>query len=254
MPMLEGKKGLIIGIANEHSIAWGCAKTMHAEGAELAVTFLNEKAEPFVRPLADELDCPITMPCDVEVPGELEKVYERIASDWGSLDFILHSIAYAPRSDLQGRVVDCSKDGFALAMSVSVHSFIRMAKLAEPLMINGGCMLAMTYYGAEKVVESYNIMGPVKAALEATGRYMASELGAKRIRVNTISAGPLSTRAASGIKHFDALLEKAAAKAPEHRLISIDDVGALASFLVSDKAQAITGDTIHVDAGYHIVD
>lgn len=254
MPILEGKKGLIIGIANERSIAWGCAEKMHTEGAELAITYLNKKAEPHVRPLARKVDSPIIMPCDVEEPGELENVYKQIASDWGRLDFVLHSIAYAPKTDLQGRIVDCSRDGFIQAMSVSVYSFIHMAKLAEPLMDNGGCLLAMTYYGAEKVVESYNIMGPVKAALEATGRYMAAELGSKQIRVNTISPGPLNTRAASGIKNFDALLEKAVAKAPEHRLISIEDVGALASFLVSDNAQAITGDTIHVDAGYHIVD
>lgn len=254
MPMLEGKKGLIIGIANEHSIAWGCARAMHAEGAELAITYLNEKAEPHVRPLAEKVDSPIVLPCDVEADGELENVYRHIANDWGRLDFVLHSIAYAPKTDLQGRVVDCSRDGFVLAMSVSVHSFIRMAKLAEPLMVNGGCLLAMTYYGAERVVESYNMMGPVKAALEVSGRYMAAELGPKRIRVNTISPGPLRTRAASGIRDFDSLLEKAAEKAPGRRLISIDDVGALASFLVSDSAQAITGDTIHVDAGYHSVD
>lgn len=254
MTTLNGKKGLIIGIANEHSIAWGCAKAMHADGAELAVTYLNEKAEPHVRPLAGELGCRIIMPCDVEVAGSLEKVYERIAGDWNRLDFVLHSIAYAPKADLQSRVVDCSTEGFALAMRVSVHSFIRMARLAEPLMVNGGCLLAMTYYGSERVVESYNLMGPVKAALEATARYLAAELGPKRIRVNTISPGPLKTRASSGIDHFDKLMEKAAAKAPEHRLISIDDVGALASFLVSDGAQAITGDNIHIDSGYHVVD
>ena len=253
MASLKGRKGLILGIANEHSIAYGCAKAMRAGGAELAVTYLNDQAEPYVRPLAEALNCPIIMPCNVVTPGELEAVYERIGAEWGSLDFVLHSIAYAPKADLHGRLVDCSKDGFALSMDVSVHSFIRMAKLAEPLLADGGCLLSMTYYGAEKVVDLYNVMGPVKAALEATARYLAAELGPKGIRVNTISPGPLKTRAASGIAHFDMLMEKAAAKAPEHRLVSIDDVGALASFLVSDSGRSITGDTIYVDAGYHVV-
>jgi enoyl-[acyl-carrier protein] reductase I len=254
MAHLKGKKGLILGIANEHSIAYGCARAMRGDGAELAVTYLNPKSEPYVRPLAEGLDCPIIMPCDVEVAGELDAVYERIGALWGSLDFVLHSIAFAPKEDLHGRVIDCSKGGFAVAMDVSVHSFVRMAKLAEPLMTNGGSLLSMTYYGAEKVVDLYNVMGPVKAALEATARYLAAELGSKGIRVNTISPGPLKTRAASGIAHFDELMEKAAAKAPEHRLVTIDDVGALASFLVGDAARSITGDTIYVDAGYHVID
>jgi len=254
MSILKNRKGLILGIANEHSIAYGCAQAMRGEGADLAVTYLNAKAEPFMRPLAEGLGCPIIMPCDVTTPGELEAVYARISKDWGRLDFVLHSIAFAPKDDLHGRVVDCSKEGFAQSMDISVHSFVRMAKLAEPLMTNGGCLLSMTYYGADKVVDSYNVMGPVKAALEATARYMAVELGPKGIRVNTLSPGPLNTRAASGIEHFDVLMEKAAAKAPEHRLVSISDVGALASFLVSDKARSITGDTVYVDAGYHIVD
>jgi enoyl-[acyl-carrier protein] reductase I len=254
MANLKGKKGLILGIANEHSIAYGCARAMRADGAALAVTYLNANAEPYVRPLAGDLNCPIIMPCDVEVSGDLEAVYERIDAVWGRLDFVLHSIAFAPKADLHGRVVDCSKEGFAQSMDVSVHSFIRMAKLAEPLMTNGGCLLSMTYYGAEKVVDLYNVMGPVKAALEATARYLAAELGSKGIRVNTISPGPLKTRAASGIDHFDELMEKAAAKAPEHHLVNIDDVGALASFLVSDQGRSITGDMIYVDAGYHVVD
>jgi len=250
---LENKKGLVLGIANEHSIAYGCARAMHADGAELAVTYLNDKAEPHVRPLAEGLDSPLIMACDVTIPGQLEAVYERIAATWGRLDFVLHCIAYAPKADLHGRVVDCSRDGFSLAMDVSVHSFIRMAKLAEPLMKEGGSLISMTYYGADKVVDFYNLMGPVKAALEATTRYMAAELGTKGIRVNTISPGPLKTRAASGIEHFDDLMDKAAARAPERRLVSIADVGALASFLASDKARSITGDTVYVDAGYHVM-
>ncbi len=253
MTSLENKKGLVLGIANEHSIAYGCARAMHADGAELAVTYLNDKAEPHVRPLAEGLDSPLIMACDVTIPGQLEAVYERIAATWGRLDFVLHCIAYAPKADLHGRVVDCSRDGFSLAMDVSVHSFIRMAKLAEPLMKEGGSLISMTYYGADKVVDFYNLMGPVKAALEATTRYMAAELGTKGIRVNTISPGPLKTRAASGIEHFDDLMDKAAARAPERRLVSIADVGALASFLASDKARSITGDTVYVDAGYHVM-
>jgi enoyl-[acyl-carrier protein] reductase I len=251
--MLTGKKGLIIGIANEHSLAYGCARHFRAVGAEVAITYLNAKAEPFVRPLAEALQSPIIMPCDVTVPGQLEAVYERIAKEWGRLDFVPHSIAYARKEDLGGRITDCSAEGFALAMQVSVHSFLRMSKLSEPLMTQGGCLLAMSYYGAEKAIAHYNIMGPVKAALEAAVRYMALELGPGGIRVNALSPGPVKTRAASGIDQFDALLERAAREAPEHRLVTLDDVGAYAAFLVSDAARAITGNIAYVDAGYHVV-
>ncbi len=250
---LEGKKGLVVGIANEHSIAFGCAKTFRSLGAELAITYLNAKAEPYVRPLAEELGSPIIVPCDVREPGQLEAVFDRIAQEWGRLDFLLHSIAYAPKEDLHGRVVDCSQAGFALAMEVSCHSFIRMGKLAEPLMRAGGCLLTVTFYGSEKVVEHYNLMGPVKAALESAVRYLAAELGSKGIRVHAISPGPLKTRAASGIDRFDELLEQAAARAPAQHLVSIEDVGAVAAFLVGDWARSLTGNTIYVDAGYHIV-
>ncbi|MGB8274989.1 MAG: enoyl-ACP reductase FabI [Alphaproteobacteria bacterium] len=253
VPILSGKKGLVAGIANEHSIAYGCARAFRACGAELAVTYLNEKAEPFVRPLGERLGCPIIMPCDVEQHGQLEAVFERIAREWGRLDFLLHSIAFAPKADLHGRVTDCSAEGFTRAMNVSCHSFIRMARLAEPLMTEGGCLLTVSYYGADKVVEHYNIMGPVKAALEAAVRYMAVELGPQGIRVNAISPGPILTRAASGIDDFDELIEKAAKDAPEHRLVTIDDVGAVAASLASDYAAAVTGNISFVDAGYHIL-
>jgi len=193
------------------------------------------------------------MPCDVTVPGELEAVYARIAKDWGRLDFVVHAIAYAPKQDLQGRITDCSAEGFTLAMQVSVHSFLRMAKLSEPLMSVGGCLLAMSYYGAEKAIAHYNVMGPVKAALEASVRYMAVELGAAGIRVNALSPGPVKTRGASGIADFDELLERATRDAPEHRLVTLDDVGAYAAFLVSDAARSITGNIAYVDAGYHVV-
>jgi enoyl-[acyl-carrier protein] reductase I len=250
---LKGKKGLIVGIANEHSLAYGCARHFRGGGAELAITYLNAKAEPYVQPLAEALGSEIVMPCDVTVSGQLEAVFAEITKRWGRLDFLLHSIAYARAEDLHGRIIDVSADGFSFAMDVSVHSFLRMAKLAEPLMISGGCLLAMSYYGADKVVAHYNIMGPVKAALEASVRYIAVELGPKHIRVNALSPGPIATRAASGIEHFDELLERAVKAAPEHKLISIDDVGALAAFLVSDEATAITGNIAYVDAGYHVV-
>jgi len=250
---LTGKKGLVAGIANANSIAYGCATAFHVAGAELAITYLNAKAEPYVRPLAEKLASPIIVPCDVREPGQLESVFERVARQWGRLDFLLHSIAYAPKEDLHARVVDCSQAGFLLAMDVSCHSFIRMARLAERLMKDGGCLLTVTFYGAEKVVEHYNLMGPVKAALESAVRYMAAELGPKGIRVHAISPGPLATRAASGIDRFDELLERAAARAPTHHLVTIGDVGAMAACLVSDAARAMTGATAYVDGGYNIV-
>jgi enoyl-[acyl-carrier protein] reductase I len=250
---LAGKKGLVVGIANANSIAYGCATAFHTAGAELAITYLNAKAEPYVRPLAEKLASPIIVPCDVREPGQLEAVFERVRQQWGRLDFLLHSIAYAPAEDLHARVVDCSRAGFLVAMDVSCHSFIRMAKLAEPLMKDGGCLLTVTFYGSERVVEHYNLMGPVKAALESAVRYMAAELGPKGIRVHAISAGPLKTRAASGIDRFDELLERVAARAPTHDLVTIDDVGAVAACLVTDAARAMTGNTAYVDGGYHIV-
>jgi len=250
---LAGKRGLVVGIANANSIAYGCAKAFHAAGAELAITYLNAKAEPYVRPLAEKLASPIIVPCDVRESGQLEAVFERVRQQWGRLDFLLHSIAYAPKEDLHVRVVDCSQAGFLVAMDVSCHSFIRMAKLAEPLMKDGGCLLTVTFYGSERVVEHYNLMGPVKAALESAVRYMAAELGPKGIRVHAISPGPLKTRAASGIEAFDELLERAAKRAPTHDLVTIDDVGAVAACLVSDSARAMTGNTAYVDGGYHIV-
>ena len=250
---LEGKKGLVIGIANENSIAYGCARAFRSFGAELAITYLNEKAKPYVEPLAGALEAPILMPLDVQVEGQLEAVFEEIERRWGRLDFALHSIAFARREDLHGRVVDCSRDGFLLAMDVSCHSFIRMARLAEPLMKDGGALFTMSYFGAERVVENYNLMGPVKAALEAAARYLAAELGPKGIRVHAISPGPLKTRAASGIAQFDELLDKAAARAPARRLVTIEDVGFAVAGLATDAAKLITGDTVYIDGGYHIM-
>jgi enoyl-[acyl-carrier protein] reductase I len=253
MTTLTGKKGLIIGIANEHSLAYGCARHFRAQGADLAITYLNATAEPYVQPLAAALGAEIFMPCDVRVSGQLEAVFERTAKDWGRIDFVQHAIAYARKEDLSGRITDCSAEGFALAMQVSVQSFLQMAKLGEPLMTSGGCLLAMSYYGADKAIAHYNVMGPVKAALEAVVRYMAVELGPEGIRVNALSPGPVKTRAASGIDHFDELLDRAVREAPEHRLVTLDDVGAYAAFLVSDAAKAITGNIAYVDAGFHVV-
>ncbi len=250
---LRGKRGLVVGIANDHSIAAGCAAAFRRAGARLAATYVNAKAEPFTRPVTDRLGCEFTMPCDVRVSGDLETVFARIQAVWGGLDFLLHSIAFAPKADLQGRVTDCSEEGFDIAMNVSCHSFLRMARLAEPLMRDGGCLLAVTFYGSERVVEHYNLMGPVKAALESSVRYVAAELGPKTIRAHAISPGPILTRAASGIDRFDALLEAEAAHAPDHHRIGIEDVGNLAAFLVSDAARRITGTVIPVDGGRHLM-
>jgi enoyl-[acyl-carrier protein] reductase I len=252
--LLEGKKGLVVGIANDQSIAWGCAKAFRALGAELAVTYLNDKARKYVEPLARELEAPILMPLDVRTPGQMEAVFERIGKDWGRLDFLVHSIAFSPKEALGGRVVDVSRDGFLTTMDVSCWTFIRMAHLAEPLMKKGGTLFTMTYYGSQMVVKNYNIMGVAKAALEAAVRYIAAELGPKGIRVHAISPGPLATRAASGIPEFDALLDKAKAKAPARSLVSIEDVGVATAFLAHDAARLITGETLYIDGGYHIID
>ena len=250
---LTGKVGLIVGIANRHSIAAGCASAFARAGARLACTYLNEKARPFVKDVTDTLPCDLLLPCDVQQPGQLEAVFDDIRTNWGRLDFVLHSIAYAPAADLHGRVVDCSAEGFAQAMDVSCHSFLRMAKLAEPLMPQGGTLLAVTFYGSERVVEHYNLMGPVKAALESSVRYVAAELGPQGIRAHAISPGPIRTRAASGIDRFDSMLDAAAARAPEHVLVDIDDVGAMAAFLASDAARHITGTILPIDGGQHLL-
>jgi enoyl-[acyl-carrier protein] reductase I len=250
---LSSKKGLVLGIANEHSLAYGCAQAFRALGAELAITYLNDKAKPYVEPLARELEAPIFLPCDVHEAGQLEAVFQAIGQAWGGLDFALHAIAFAPKEDLHGRLADCSRDGFLLAMDISCHSFIRMARMAEPLMPKGGALFTLSFYGAEKVVEHYNVMGPVKAALEGAVRYLAYEFGPKGIRVHAISPGPVKTRAASGIDHFDDLLERAAKRAPLRHLISIEDVGAATAVLATDYAKLITGETVYVDGGYHIL-
>lgn len=252
-PILSGKKVLIVGIANEHSIAYGCANAFSELGAELAITYLNDKARPHVEPLAQALDAALFLPLDVAQPGQLEAVFDAIRQRWGKLDILVHSIAFAPKDDLQGGLLNCSAEGFAKAMDISCHSFVRMARLAEPLMVDGGSMFAMSYYGAQKVVPNYNVMGPVKAALEASCRYLAHELGPKKIRVHAISPGPLKTRAASGLKDFELLLNEAAQKAPVGELVDIADVGFTCAYLATPYARRLTGDTIYVDGGANIM-
>lgn len=251
--IIAGKKGLIVGIANEQSIAYGCASVLRSLGADLAITYLNEKAEKYVRPLAEGLEAELVLPLNVEEPGQMEQVFSTIADHWGELDFVVHSIAFCPMQDLHGRVVDCSLEGFQQAMRVSCYSFLELARHAEPLMKNGGTLLTMSYYGADKVVENYNVMGPVKAALESVSRYMAHELGPQGIRVHALSPGPLKTRAASGIAHFDSLINEAIERAPQNRLVDIEDVGQVAAFLISDAARALTGSTMYVDGGFNIM-
>ncbi|MBB3181682.1 enoyl-ACP reductase FabI [Variovorax sp. Sphag1AA] len=252
-PVLKDAKALVVGVANEHSIAYGCARAFRELGADLALTYLNEKARGYVEPLAKQLDASILMPLDVSEPGQLEAVFSQVERSWGKLDILVHSIAWAPKDDLQGGLLSCSADGFAKAMDVSCHSFIRMAKLAAPLMRDGGTMIAMSYYGANRVVPNYNVMGPVKAALEASCRYLAYELGGKGIRVHAMSPGPLKTRAASGLKDFDLLLTEAAQKAPVGELVDIMDVGFACAYLATPYARRISGETIYVDGGVHIM-
>lgn len=252
--LLKGKIGLVVGIANEHSIAYGCAEKFRETQAELVITYLNEKAKPYVQPLASKLQSPLFLPCDVQNKEELAAVFDSINQKWGKLDFMLHSIAFAPKSDLLGRVVDCSKEGFLQAMDISCHSLIQMSKLAEPLMKQGGSILTMSFYGSQKVIVDYNLMGVVKAALEATVRYLAYELGKDNIRVNAISPGPIMTRAASAFPTFSEGMEKGEKKSPLHRLVDIENVGYLAAFLASDAAKDITGQVHYIDAGCSIVD
>ncbi len=250
---LAGKKALVIGIANEDSIAYGCAEAFRAQGADLAFTFQNDKTNRFVSPIAEKLKAEIVLPLDVREDGEFGRLFDEIRRRWGRIDICVHSIAFCPKQDLQARVVDCSRSGFSTAMDISVYSFIRMVRRAEPLMIAGGTCMTMSFFGAEKVVEHYNIMGPVKAALEFVTRSMAVELGPKKISVHALSPGPLKTRAASGIGHFDELMNRAAERAPTHQLATIEDVAAYAAFLASAEAANLTGGIHYIDGGYHIL-
>lgn len=252
-PVLTGRKALVVGVANDRSIAWGCASAMRRAGAEIAMTYLNDKARPHVEPLAQQVEAPIFLPLEVRDPAQLDALFEVIEARWGRLDILVHSIAFAPREALAGRVTDCPRDGFLTAMEVSCWSFLDLARRAEPLMIEGGTMMTMSYLGANQVIDNYGIMGPVKAALESATRYMATELGPKGIRVHAVSPGPLATRAASGIRDFDELMDKVASRAPARRLVTIEEVGAACVFLACPYGAAMTGETLYVDGGYHIL-
>ena len=252
-PVLAGKKALVVGVANEDSIAYGCAKAFRSVGADLAICWLNEKARRWVEPLAHELEASITGELDVAVPGQLDALFDQIREKWGRLDILVHSIAFAPKEDLQGGLLNCSAEGFAKAMDISCHSFVRMAKLAAPLMTEGGSMFAMSYLGANRVVANYNVMGPVKVALEAVCRYLAYELGPQSIRVHAISPGPLKTRAGSGLKDFETLLNEAARKAPLGELVDIMDVGYTCAYLATPFARRVTGELVYVDGGANLI-
>ena len=249
---LAGKRGLILGVANEHSIAFGCAKEAHALGAELVLSCLNDKALPFVAPSAAVLGA-LLIPCDVEQEGALERLVNDAVAHLGGLDFVIHSIAWAPLDDLHGLVMDSSSVGFSRAMNISCHSFAQLAKLCAPHMRTGGSMITMSYHGATEAVLHYGLMGPVKAALESLVRYLATELGPRNIRVHALSPGPMPTRAASGLENFEGLMQRAREKSPLKRLVTLQEVGQLAAFLAGDAGSGMTGQTIYIDAGYHVV-
>ena len=249
---LRDKRGLVLGLANAQSIAWGCAQLARLQGAELIACCLNDKARTYVEPLTEPLGIELVN-CDVEQPRELEALVAYAAEKLGGLDFVIHSIAWAPLADLHGRVIDSSSEGFCRAMAISCHSFAALAKLCAPLMPAGGSMITMSYLGADEVVENYGLMGPVKAALESLVRYLAVELGPQAIRVHAVSPGPILTRAASGIDHFDKILDSSRQKSALGRLVTLDEIAQLTTFLCSPAASGMTGQTIFVDAGCHAV-
>lgn len=251
--LLAGKKALVVGVANGDSIATGCARAFRLCGADVALTYQNDKARPHVEPVALEIGADMLLPLDVTQPDQLDAVFESVAARWGKLDLLVHSIAFAPKADLQSGLLQSSAEGFAMAMDISCHSFLRLARRAVPLMRDGGTLFAMSYLGADKVVPNYNLMGPVKAALEASCRYLAYELGPKGIRVHAISPGPIATRAASGLKEFDVLLAHAASEAPLHQPIDTMDVGLTCAHLASPLARHLTGSTVYVDGGLNIM-
>jgi enoyl-[acyl-carrier protein] reductase I len=251
--LMAGKRGLIMGVANNRSIAWGIAKALADEGAELAFTFLGEALEKRVRPLAAELGAPLVLPCDVTDPQSLDAVFDTIGREWPKLDFVVHAIAFSDKAELDGRYVDTSERNFTQTLLVSCYSFTAVAQRAERLMSDGGALLTLTYYGAEKVMPHYNVMGVAKAALEASVKYLAMDLGKQNIRVNAISAGPIKTLAASGIADFRYILKWNEYNSPLRRAVSIEDVGKSAVYLLSDWGRSVTGEVHHVDAGYHVV-
>lgn len=253
MALLTGKTALIFGVANDHSIAWGMAKAFHAEGARVAFSYASDTLEKRVRPLAESLGSDFVEKCDVSDDAAIDEVFAKVGEQLGKVDILVHAIAFANREDLAGRFIDTSRAGFALAHDISVYSLVALARAARPLMTEGGAILTLTYYGAEKVVPRYNVMGVAKASLEATVRYLAADLGPEGIRVNAISAGPIRTLAASGISGFRDVHKKFTEMNPMRRAITIEDIGSLSAFLASDGAGAITGETVYVDGGYNII-
>ncbi len=251
--LLSGKRGLVLGVANNRSIAWGIAKAAHDAGAELAFTYQGESLEKRVRPLAAELGATVVGHCDVTDAATIDAVFSEIEKSWGKLDFIIHCIAFSDKDELTGRYVDTSADNFSRSMLISCYSFTAIAQRAEKLMVDGGSMVTLTYYGAEKWMPHYNVMGVAKAALEASVRYLAADLGPKNIRINAISAGPIKTLAASGIGDFRYILKWNEYNSPLRRTVTIEEVGDTAVYLVSDMGRGMTGEILHVDAGYHVV-
>ncbi|CAA6606008.1 enoyl-(acyl-carrier-protein) reductase, NADH-dependent [Rhodospirillaceae bacterium LM-1] len=251
--LMAGKRGLIMGVANDRSIAWGIAQAVARQGAELAFTYQGEALEKRVRPLAEQLGVPVLLPCDVTDFDSLDKVFDDLKERWGGLDFVVHAIAYSDKEQLRGKYLDTTYENFALTMNVSCFSFTAVAKRAAALMKNGGSMLTLSYYGAEQVMPHYNVMGVAKAALEASVRYLAADLGGDAIRVNAISAGPIKTLAASGIGDFRFLLRWNELNAPLKRNVTIEDVGNSALYLLSGLGSGVTGEVVHVDSGYHTV-
>ncbi len=251
--LMQGKRGLIMGVANNRSIAWGIAKTLSEHGAELAFTYQGEAIKKRVEPLAAEIGSRIVLPCDVTQPQSVDDVFATLDRAWGSMDFLVHAIAYSDKDQLDGRYLDTSQENFNLTMLVSCYSLTAVAQRAEKLMKNGGSILTLTYYGAEKVMPHYNVMGVAKAALEASVRYLAADLGKQNIRVNAISAGPIKTLAASGIADFRYILKWNEYNAPLRRTVTIEDIGGAGLYLLSDLSRGVTGEIHHVDSGYHIV-
>ncbi len=250
---MAGRRGLIMGVANNRSIAWGIAKACAEQGAELAFTYQGEALKKRVLPLAEELGISVMAECDVTDDASIDAAFSQIEKEWGGLDFLVHAIAFSDKEELKGRYVDTSRDNFRLTMDISVYSFTAVAQRAEKLMNEGGSMVTLSYYGAEKWVPHYNVMGVAKAALEASVRYLAADLGPNGIRVNAISAGPIRTLAAAGIRDFRLMLDWNEANAPLRRNVTIDDVGGTAAWLLSDLSAGVTGEVVHVDAGYHVI-
>jgi len=252
-PLMEGKRGLVMGVANNRSIAWGIAKACARHGAELAFTYQGDALKKRVMPLAESIDSNIVLPCDVTDADSIDAVFETLKNEWGSIDFIVHAIAFSDKDELTGRYVDTSAANFEKTMNISCYSFTAVTQRAEKLMSDGGSLLTLTYYGSERVMPHYNVMGIAKAALEASVRYLAEDLGKKKIRVNAISAGPIKTLASAGIGDFRYILKWNEYNSPLRRTVSIDEVGNVALFLLSDMGSGVTGEVQHVDCGYHVV-